>query len=578
MQFRVPFRRIFPAFFILVFAFVGFGQSEQSKFDRPRTYDVENYVIGVRFDRPNKTVFGNTVIQFKPLSDGLTTVEFDAVGITFASVTLEPARSPLKYKTTRGKIIVTLDKPYSADTEIAIRFKYTATPKKGIYFIAEKRNEDGIINPAQIWTQGEADEARHWLPSFDFPSDKAASEEFITAEKGETVVGNGEFVEQIPNPDGSITHHFRMSIPHPTYLISFVIGKYVKIEEKYGEIPLGYYVYPGRESIVPLAYGNTANYFRVFESLTGVDYPFNKYDQTIVAGFTFGGMENITATTMADSEIGYAQFEFLRGNIGDLVSHELAHSWFGDNVTCRNWAELWLNEGFATFMEAAAREKLNGREDYLRKIGSDATTFKVDDENARGRFGLYNQTAQNTAALFDRAAITYNKGGAVLHQLREQVGDAAFWKAINIYLNRHRFSSVTTPDLRRAMEETSGQDLGWFFDQWVYGVGHPKVNIQSQWDDAKKTLRLNVTQTHRAGGLVPAAFRLPLEFEMKFPDGSLRREKLDINSRSHVFSFAADTEPEELKFDPDSKLPLISLRTLALKSAAGPEQRAARSR
>ena len=567
MKTRSLFRAPLFALLLSLLVVYGFGQSPLTEFDRPRTYDVLHYSIGVRFDRPHKTVFGDTVIRLKPLADEFTTAEFDAVGITFASVTLEPGKLALKYRRVGGKIKVTLDKAYTAGTPISIRFKYTAAPKKGVYFIDEKRSADGIVNSAQIWTQGEADEARHWLPSFDFPSDKATSEEFITADKGETVIGNGELIEEIPNPDGSVTHHFKMPIPHPTYLISFIIGKYVKQEEQYGDIPLGYYVYPGSEDLVKLAYGETVDYLRIFEGSTGVKYPFNKYDQTTVAGFTFGGMENITATTMADSEIRYARLDFIRGNIHDLVSHELAHSWFGNNVTCRNWAELWLNEGFATFMEAVAREKLNGRKDYLRKIGGDAETFKTDDENTRGRFGLYNRTAANTAALFDRAAITYNKGGAVLHQLREQVGDEAFWKAVNIYLNRHRFDSVTTPDLRRAMEEASGQDLGWFFEQWVYGVGHPQVNIQWQWAEAGKTLEFTVTQTQRAGGLVPAAFRLPLELEMKFADGSTRRERLEINSRRQSFSFTTDSDPAEIKFDPDSKLPLISLRTPQVKKS-----------
>src|SRR5690606_19587666 len=189
---------------------------------------------------------------------------------------------------------------------------------------------------------------------------------------------------------------------------------------------------------------------------------------TMVANFEFGGMENITATTMADSEILLANFDFFRGNVEDLVAHEIIHSWFGNIVTCKNWAELWLNEGFATFFEAAVREKMYGRRDYIRKITNNAENFMADDVRGGRRFGLFNQTAANTGGLFDRPAVTYDKGGVVIHMLREQVGEEAFWKALKLYLDRHKYGSVETQDLRRVMEETSRQELGWFFDQWLY--------------------------------------------------------------------------------------------------------------
>src|SRR4029079_11279931 len=174
------------------------------------------------------------------------------------------------------------------------------------------------------------------------------------------------------NADGTETWHYKMPVPHSTYLISFVIGNYLKVEDRYKDIPLSFYVYPEMEAPARHAFGDTKRMIGVYEELTGVPFPYNKYDQTIVAEFQFGGMENITATTMADTEIFLADVDLFReGIVVDLVSHELAHSWFGDLVTCRNWAELWLNEGFATYMEAAYREKVNGRDDYIKAIRSD---------------------------------------------------------------------------------------------------------------------------------------------------------------------------------------------------------------
>ncbi len=535
-------------------AFSVSAQKVRPDFNRPQTYDVQHYIIRVSFDRANKTVIGDSTVILKPLEPDLRSVELDAVGIKFNSVMLQPGDTALKYKAEGEKVIVALDKDYSQGDTVSINFKYTAKPNKGIYFVdATDRHS------AQIWTQGEPDEARHWLPSFDFPSDRATAEQFITADKGETVVGNGELISTADAGNGKETWHYKMAVPFPVYLVSFVVGKYARVEDKFGTIPLGYYVYPGREATARKAFGRTADMIRQFELLTGVKFPYNKYDQTIVANFQFGGMENITATTMADTEIFMAETEFGQQLVMDLVSHELAHSWFGNLVTCRNWAELWLNEGFATFMEAAYREGVMGREGYIAKVRSDAAQYMIDDTITRRRHGLFNLRAKEVSALFDNSSVTYNKGGAVVHMLRAQVGDDKFWQAINTYLNRHKYGSVESTDLRKAMEETSGQDLGWFFDQWVYATGFPKLDVRQTWNPRSKMLRLTVTQTQKIDPLIPSAFKLPLEVEIE-SKGAVREEKLDIGKRVQTFSFILDSKPGEIRFDPMEKIVIKTIK------------------
>ncbi|MGH7783686.1 MAG: M1 family metallopeptidase, partial [Candidatus Binatia bacterium] len=426
---------------ILALNLVAGAQDRRPNFDRPRTYDVQNYIIRVSFDRAAKTVFGDTTVELKPLGLGFREVELDAVNMAFDSVKLDPAGTDLKYKTESSKIVVTLDRAYGPDETISVRFKYSARPKKGIYFQDAIKDQGGDFD-AQIWTQGETEEARYWFPSFDFPSDKATAEEYITAEKGLTVVGNGEHLPDIENADGTVTSHFRMAVPYSTYLTSFVIGKYTRVDDKYGDIPLGFYVYPGKEAIAPLAFAKTKIMMQAFEELTGVKFPYNKYDQTIVRNFQFGGMENITATTHADTEVFMANYGFGVATVEDLVSHELSHSWFGDLVTCNNWAELWLNESFADFMESAWRERAYGRGSYINKLRSDAEQAIADDAANPHRHGLYNVLAKPDDSIFDTT--TYQKGGTVVHMLREQVGNEVFWKAINVYLNAHKFANVTT--------------------------------------------------------------------------------------------------------------------------------------
>ena len=528
-------------------------------FNRVQTYDVEHYDLRVGFERKTRKVIGDTTIRFRPLKGGFSSAEFDAVGITFTSVTLEPSEKHLKFRATAGKVVVALDHAYSNSDSITLRFKHSAIPRKGVYFVDEEVVDGKLIHSAQIWTQGEADEARHWFPSFDFPSDKATFDEFVTANDGETVIGNGEFVDQVKNADGTVTHHFRLNVPTPTYLVSFVIGKYARIDDSYGEIPLGFYIYPGGEAVARKAFGRTKDMIKVYEDLTGIKFAFNKYDQTVVAGFTFGGMENITATTLADTDVFAVNNPLYAAGVEDLVSHELAHSWFGDLVTCRNWAELWLNEGFATYMEAVFREQSYGRRNYLIKVKRDAEIFITDDAVNPKRNGLYNQNAGNVGELFDRPATVYNKGGVVLHMLRDEIGDAAFWKAVNSYLTKHRFGSVESTDLKAAMEEASGRDLTWFFNQWVYMGGYPKLDMKPVWAPSSKKLRLTVTQTQKGDALIPTAFRLPMDVEFSLGENK-QTEKLNITKRVETFTFDLPAQPNAINLDPNEKIPLKTVK------------------
>ncbi|NOT49280.1 MAG: M1 family metallopeptidase [Acidobacteria bacterium] len=545
-------------------AATAFAQDGRPDFNRSSDYDVQHYVLRVSFEREKKKVNGDTSIRLKPLKDGFRRVTLDSVGILYTSVTIEPAGSPLNYKLQAGGIVVDLDRAYSAGENVELRFRYSATPKKGVYFIAEQKAEDGLpARSPQIWTQGEADEARHWFPSFDFPSDKATVEQFITANAGEKVIGNGVLADKTPNANGTVTHHFKMDVPFSTYLVSFVVGDYALIDEKYREIPLGYYVYPGSEYIVPKAFGRTKDMIRAFEELTKIDYPFPKYDQTIVAVFAFGGMENITATTMSDRDIFLVNTPLFEATVEDLVSHELAHSWFGNMVTCKNWAELWLNEGFATFMEAAFREKKYGRQSYLLKIMSDAEQFLASDAVNDGRHGLFNRNAGNVSALFDVPYTTYNKGGAVIHTLREEIGDDAFWRGVNLYLTRNKWGNVESSDLRLAMEEASGKKLDWFFDQWVYGIGSPKISIKPVYNNRSKALTLEVTQTQKMEKFAPSVYRIPLEIEI--PIGSSTQiEKIELTKRTEIFKFKLTGKPGKLIIDRKEKVPIKTVKVSPL--------------
>jgi aminopeptidase N len=554
---------IFFAFVLFVFPLS--AQTSKPVLNRVRTFDVQHYIIRVSFDRVAKKVFGDTTIQLKPLKDDFKTLELDAAGMSFDSIKLEGSGKDLGFMPNGEKILIKLDRSYSTDDLISVRIKYSTVPVKGVYFVDERRDKNKkLLNPAQVWTQGEPEQAHYWFPSYDFPDDKATSEEFITVEKGETAIGNGELLEALENSDGTNTFHYKMPVRHSTYLTSFVVGKYVKTSDSYKNIPLGFYVYAGREPIAKAAFGKTKEMMRIFEELTGIGFPYNKYDQTIVANYAlFSAMENITATTLADKDIFLAQYSETNNLVEDIVSHELAHSWFGNLVTCKNWSELWLNEGFATFMEAAYREKMYGRENYLDTIRTFSLEYFIERlAPGQPQHGLFNRLARPDDSIFD--ATTYQKGGAVIHTLRETIGDDAFWRGIHIYLERHKFENVETEDLEKAMEEASGQKLDWFFSQWVYGAGYPQLEITQTFNRKKKTLTLAVTQTQVSDELVPAVFTLPMDVEIA-SGKSTKTEKIQINKRNQSFSFKLEGDLNSVSFDKNLKIPLKMIDLKPLK-------------
>lgn len=558
---RLPFLVLF---LLTLFTFQLSAQQNRPNFNRTRAYDVQHYIIRLNFNRAEKKIFGDTTVQLKPIQNEFKQLELDSVELNFDSIKLEPSGKDLSFRQAGDKIYITLDKSYSPADLISVRFKYSAKPDKGIYFAEEKWEKSKILHSSQIWTQNEPEDARRWFPSYDFPDDKATSEQFLTVEKDETAIGNGELIKTIENSDGTKTFHYKMPVRHSTYLTSFVVGKYSKISGSYKKIPLGFYVYPGQQALASEAFGKTKDVMRIFEELTGIDFPFNKYDQTMVSGFDeFSAMENITATTFSDKDVFLAQYSFGKNIVEDTVSHELAHSWFGNLVTCKNWAELWLNEGFATFMEAAYREKIYGRKEYIRMIEEDVYEHFSENLPRSKRHGLFNQLARPDDSIFDTT--TYQKGGAVIHTLRETIGDKAFWKGVNLYLERHKFENVETSDLQKAMEEASGRNLDWFFAQWIYGGGFPKLEVEQIYNEREKTLTLTINQAQEADKLVPAVFILPLDVEITTEKGT-KDEKIIINKQNQSFSFALEGEPKKINLDKNSRIPLKMVKMTPVKT------------
>jgi aminopeptidase N len=516
----------------------------------PRTFDILNYTIRTRFDVPNQTVIGDEIVTLKPLAGGFKSFDLDASSMKIEAVTLADSNTVLQFTQPPDKLSITLDRAYEPAESISVRIKYRATPQKGLYFIQPPRNSS-FTKPAQIWSQGEPEENHYWFPCYDFPDDKSTSEQFITTNPDEIAISNGALVETINNGDGTHTFHWKMDEPHSSYLISLVVGNYAKLNDTYKNIPVEYYTYKGTEQEARNAFAKTPEMMRVFSEKLNFEFPFNKYAQTIVANFIFGGMENVTATTHADTEIlGNGSSSEGQISTENLISHELSHSWFGDLVTCKDWSQAWLNEGFATFMEAVFREQEAGHEAYLAELRSDTFLYLLEDSLKYRRPIVYDRY-HAPIDLFD--ATLYKKGALILHMLRYTVGDEMFWKALNKYLNENKDKNVETSDLQRAFEETTGKKLDWFFDQWVYKAGYPELRVRSLYNISTHTLTLDVTQTQTPELDTPAVFRLPVDIEFTTVKGA-STEHIEITERHQRFTFKLDSKPLKINFDKDERI------------------------
>jgi aminopeptidase N len=352
------------------------------------------------------------------------------------------------------------------------------------------------------------------------------------------------------NPDRTRTFHWSMDQVFSSYLISMVVGDYAQIKDRVGDIDLEYNTYHKTESVVRPIFAKTPKMLRWYENVLGIPFPYKRYGQTIVASFIFGGMENITATTMADSEIMFSRPGDGEDSADELISHELSHSWFGDLVTCRDWSELWLNEGLATFMEASYAESEGGRPAYLKKLEEDQREYFAEDL-ADHRHPLVNRNYTTGMELFDTT--TYKKGGFVIHMLRETVGDEAFWRSLHAYLEEFKYGNVTSADLEAVFERESGKDLTWFFKQWVYQAGAPDLVVQYHYDAGAAKLKVTVTQRQIADGKVPEVFRFPLEILITTAQGT-KTVVADVNERSHTFVFDVTEGPSAVTVDPQMKV------------------------
>ena len=532
----------------------------------PHDYDQRNIKLDLHFDWDKEQAIGTATITLAPSVKDLRRVDFDAAYMTVTAAELKPltgrnARpgAPLKfeYDATKEKLSVLLDRAYQPAEELTVIISYhTNRPPPdrasligggGLNFI--KPRPDDPTRPRQIWSQGEAETNHQWFPCFDHPNDFATSEIVATVEKPLSVVSNGKLISVKENPDGTRTYDWKIDAPHATYLTSIIVGEFAPVTGDYAGIPVITNVYKTEVEEGRVTAARLPEMVKFFSEKTGVKYPYAKYAQTTVRDFG-GGMENISATTQTDNMIHDARTE-LDSTSDGLQSHELAHQWFGDFVTCRNWSDIWLNESFATYFQAMWDEHNLGKDSFLY-LDVKANQDAYYQAWARGqRRPIVTRNYANPDSVFDTYA--YPRGGAVLHMLRTYLGEDNWWRSINHYLTKYAHQPVETAQFRIAIEETTGQPMDWFFDEWLYKMGHPVFRVTQDYDATRKELTLKVRQEQRPDpdSQYPQVgfFQTPVDIEIGTASGT-RIERANIEPKEEqTLKFTVDSEPLLVDFD-----------------------------
>ena len=501
-------------------------------------------------------LYGKAWLTLRPHFYATDSLTLDAKGMELKAVNLIKGSSkiPLKYiYNDDHNLRIKLDKTYKANENYTIFIEYIAKPDeyqekygtddflgiKGMYFIDPK--DEDPEKPTQIWTQGETESSSVWFPTIDKTNQKTTQELSVTVDNKYVTLSNGKLMSQKKNADGTRTDYWKMELPHAPYLFFLGVGNYAVIKDSWKGKEVNYYVEPEYASVAKKIFGNTPEMMEYFSKITGVPFPWVKYSQITGRDYVAGAMENTTATIHQESAQQDAR-ELVDGNIWEgTIAHELFHQWFGDYVTTESWSNLTLNESFADYSQTLWEEY---------KYGKDAG----DAENYQGMQG-YLQSGSESKDLvrfyyhdkedmFDQ--VSYQKGGRILHMLRNFVGDSAFFKSLNLYLTTNKFKSAEAHQLRLAFEEVTGRDLNWFFNQWYFGSGHPSVTIDYIYDDAAGKVNVIVKQTQKSGKL----FTLPVAIDI-YTGAAKTRHNVWIKNAVDTFTFKYTKRPDLVNVDGD---------------------------
>ncbi|HAC64252.1 MAG TPA: aminopeptidase [Cyanothece sp. UBA12306] len=512
--------------------------------DRPG--QVNHIFLDLAIDIPHQSFQGTCTISLTPIRSGITQLTLDAVNLELKSVLINNISQPFDYD--REKLIIHLLKPTEKEViKIAIAYQVN-NPQRGLYFIFP--NEHYPHKPIQVWTQGEDEDSRFWFPCFDYPGQLATSEIRVKVPQQYKAISNGELIDTQTIGEEKIYHWSQKQI-HPTYLMTLAVGEFSEIRDIWQDIPVNYYIEKGKEEQAKLSMGKTPRMIEFFSSKFGYTYPYPQYNQVCVDDFIFGGMENTSTTLLTDRCLLDKRAAIDNQRTESLVAHELAHQWFGDLVVIKHWSHAWIKEGMASYSEVLWVENEYGKDDASYYLLGEARSY-LEEDSSRYRRPIVTNIYREAIELYDRHL--YEKGACVYHMIRGILGDELFNQTIHTFVQDNAHKTVETIDLLRAIEKSTGYNLLFLFDQYVFRGGHPDYQVSYLWDSDNNLAKLTVTQkqvkdTNNGNQEYLFDLKIPISFNYINDNNNCKIVTLRFNKKQQSFYLPLSKKPDFISFD-----------------------------
>ena len=534
------------------------GRTEIYRQTHTKTTELKHTKLKVNFDYQKEQMGGEEWLTASPYFYSTDSLVLNAKGMLIHEVALDKngSKSPLKYEYKDDLLKINLDKTYNRNQDYTVYIKYTARPNevsqkgsaaisdaKGLYFInAQGKDAD---KPTQIWTQGETESSSAWFPTIDKSNQKTTQEIYMTVPDKYVTLSNGIMKSSTKVSGGLRTDHWVMDKKHAPYLFFMGVGEYAIVKDKWRNIEVDYYVEKEYEPFAKQIFGNTPEMIEFFSKRLSYDYPWSKYAQITGRDFVSGAMENTTATLHQESAQQKPGDLIDENRWEDTIAHELFHHWFGDLVTAESWSNLTVNESFANYSQYLWNEHKYGKDIADYGLMKEIKGYMMDPSNISKDLVRFNYHSRED--MFD--GVSYNKGGAILHMLRNYVGDDAFFAGLTDYLKTNEFGTGEAHQLRLSLEKISGKDLNWFFNQWYFGNGNPKISYTTSFEPVKKEVTITLSQNQ-----IGQNFQFPLSIDI-FENGKPTRKNVWVSAKEkNDFTFQVSKNPDLVNLNSDGVL------------------------
>ncbi|MCZ2083140.1 MAG: M1 family metallopeptidase [Flavobacteriales bacterium] len=534
------------------------GRTEIYQQTHTLTTELKHTKLKVKFDYEKEQMAGEEWLTAAPYFYPTDSLVLDAKAMLIHEVALDKngTKSPLKFEYKNDILKINLDKTYTKNQDYTVYIKYTARPNevsqkgsaaisdaKGLYFInAQGKDPD---KPTQIWTQGETEASSAWFPTIDKPNQKTTQEIYMTVPDKYVTLSNGLMKSSTKEGNGLRTDHWVMDKKHAPYLFFMGVGDYAIVKDKWRNIDVDYYVEKEYEPYAKQIFGNTPEMLEFFSKRLNYDYPWSKFAQMTARDYVSGAMENTTAVLHQESAQQKPGDLIDENGWEDTIAHELFHHWFGDLVTAESWSNLTVNESFANYSQYLWNEHKYGKDIADYGLMKESKGYMMDPSNPTKDLVRFNYHTRED--MFD--GVSYNKGGAILHMLRNYLGEDAFFAGLNDYLKTNEYGTGEAQQLRLSLEKVSGKDLNWYFNQWYYGSGHPKLSYTTNFEPVKKQVTVTISQNQ-----IGDKFQFPLAIDL-YENGKPIRKNVWVNAKEkNNFTFTVSKNPELVNINADGVL------------------------